>query len=355
MSLRFRLGILLIMPFVLATWGWSGMALLQSEKAEEAPYVVPHQITVASDAPHNLAPVQLTLRNPSRQPLRLLGIDASCGCTVIDAPKTAFVAAGSEIAFTVRGTPPGVGEKHASIRIRTDSPSHPVIHVPVVLMGRELEVPFVTSMPDRLDLKTTRQQPSAHEFSIRTLEPAGTPPWIDIPVASDAKFDVERITVSTEPDKAVPDVVRRSYTFRLNAPAILNEVLHTLRLQFASRPSSGKLRSIPVTYRLVPAVRAVPDELFFRSSEGDGAVKRTIVFQALDDSKAIAIHSHPIEKDWLRVGDVEPGMVGSSFAGRVLVQLVPEQLAGKGEATLRFSTDHPDCPTICVRVHKLGL
>ena len=351
-----RLGVLTLVLPLLTAWAWSGSTLVtQTATGAGKLEIAPRELVFdrADDRPSK--PARLTLRNVGDRPVRILDATSTCGCTVPDLPKTVSIEPGGSFMLAVTGSPPGIGEKQATLKIRTDSPSQELIRVPVVLKGKPLEVPFVTTMSERFDLRTTRSEPIRHEFSVHTREAAGLEPWLGEATADSPGCKVTLIDITEEPAPA--NSVRRHYRFRFTTPQPPRDgTPQTVHLQFTTtRPAQKAPSPVRVVYRFVPPVRAVPGELFFRLGDSETRpVERTIIFQT-EGATNVEIKPEPMDDAWLAVSEIEPQPAGSTLAGRATVRLLPDHLPDSAaETTLRFRTDHPDCPTIAVRVHVVG-
>lgn len=346
---------LAVLALLAATWGWSAFALLMSnDNADASIEVTPKEIVIHHAPSARPTPTRLTLKNTGNQSVRILAVESTCGCTLPDFSEPVEIAGGEEHVLEVSGTPPGIGEKQAALTVRIDSQAQPALRVPVLLKGKPLEVPYVSSLPERLELRTTRLEPLSHEFTVRIVESPNAKPWLGTPTADAADCEIDRLDMTEEPGPA--GSVLRSYRFRLNAPAPPSDGTPQHRqVRFAtSRPAQTEPRPMRVTYRFVPAVRAVPEEIFVRLSDSRETVERTILFQAEDASQEITITSEESTVNWLEAGQIESLSGESALIGRMTIRVDPDRLPmGTVDATLLFRTDHADCQAVPVRVHVL--
>ena len=359
-----RLVTLAVVGAALAAWGWSAFALWNSFDAEtvdavpEAPgaeggvLAIPAEITVVAPRTGDPEPIRLRLRNGTGRALRITGTESSCACTVPDLRTPAAIGPGEELAVTVRATPPQVGEKQASVTFHTDWPERPTVVVPVRLVGRPVEVPFVTEIPNRIVVRTTRPEPVEREFTLRTTEAADSEAWLRAATIDGAAGEVARLDVTDAPGPA--SWIRRVYRWRVRLPAPPADgatAAFLVRFETAP-PAPAQPKTVEVACRFVPAVSAAPEEVVFRLDEASEPAERTILFQREDLETPVAIRPLPLDVDWLEVGDFEPQPPGSPLAGRVPVRLLRDRLpdGAAAAATVRFASDHPDAPELAVRV-----
>ena len=340
-------GLLLATLLLLAVWGWAAVRLLRPvpPNAPGVLEVEPRELTFDFDPAGDPPPAVLTLRNIGGGPLRIGDITTTCGCTLAGRPGTALLTSGQSTTLRVQGRPAQIGSKRAAVTIAADGSS---ATVPVNLRGRQVQTPFATYVPQRLELRATRPEPMATEFTLRTVEAAGSPPWITAVQFDAAAGEVVRLDLSETPQPH--GTLARAYRYRLTVPFLPTEGVAAGRIGFATRPATPALaQTVAVLASLVPAVRAVPESLLVRWDEADVGMTRDVLFLTETPDRRVTVTPQPPAVDWVVFEPFEPGLPGSTLAGRASVRLLPERVPdGVAEIRLTFQTDDLDQPSVDV-------
>lgn len=126
-------------------------------------------------------PVELTFRLTNHGSIRLVlgNVQTSCGCTVPVPFTERQLSPAKSTTLTVRITPARYGTTQVTVGIPYHrNGSEQQIEVPVTLIGRTLDVPFVVRMPDYLRVQQFAAGSGRREFFIQTHEVRSADPWL---------------------------------------------------------------------------------------------------------------------------------------------------------------------------------
>jgi hypothetical protein len=186
--------------------------------------LVPRESTLTWESPNADGPIvaeyaelHFVLDNTGRRPVKVLGVDATCGCVkpVADPPD---VRPGETTKIAVKAITPATGTRVLPLVVHTDSPIIPDVRLIARMVVRR-KPPFLYGVTGDLNFRGRYSPALVAEFSIVTFESVGP---IDEPkVSTDLPFlRIARDEVSNEArgareadDVAGPFIVRtRRYT-----------------------------------------------------------------------------------------------------------------------------------------------
>lgn len=201
------------------------------------------------------------LRNTSHQPIEILNVKSSCGCTVPDPLPTQPVGPGKTAELPIMVSPAEFGTTHITLTIATNSNSTPSIPVKITARGKTVHAPYVAFAP--LQMRLAGNQPDAtieQEFTIQAIENRDAGPWIQAIKTRDPSVKCE--IVGTPDDKTyLGEIIRRIYVIRVQGKlAGRNSIIAELEIATAT-PATRPVAPIWVSVLYEPAVRAVPSLL----------------------------------------------------------------------------------------------
>jgi hypothetical protein len=119
----------------------------------------------------------LQLRNVGRTPLRIVGVETTCGCTVVDELPQRPIPVRGEVTLKVNVSLPDGGTKNTRLAIDYAGAASGRVVVPLELHGRRPNLPFARFRETGISLPITdRSQPVVRRLAIETVEQAGEPP-----------------------------------------------------------------------------------------------------------------------------------------------------------------------------------
>ncbi len=242
--------------------------------------LVPRESTLLWESPNAEGPIvaehaelEFRLDNPGGSPVKVLGIDATCGCVkpVADPPD---VKPGGMTTIILKAIRPSTGLRVMPLVVHTDSLVDPDVHLTARIIVRR-KPPFLYDVTGDLTFRGAFSPKLAGELSVVTFESEG--PTLEPKVATDLPFlEIGQAQVSDESagtrnaeTVGVPVIVRtRNYRVRLKElppdPAFIGTI--TVTDPFGRTGS----RSLNVVGQLdLPgSLRVVPRLLRLRKQEG---------------------------------------------------------------------------------------
>ena len=222
----------------------------------------------------------VTVRNDGRGPLRITGVDTSCGCTTVRGVSRPLLAAGESTKFEVSLSPPARGKKQTRVTVSTDSRLEPKASVPFLLRGALPPTPSVVECPKRLTVEFVAVEPATTELVVRTAETPGTPPWLaELRDAFGRSLSAVSAREEIESDdvEGVVRVYRLALTVPAPAPDTPDDVLDA-RLVTVGGDEVGPV--VRIARRSRPALEPQPSRVFVNLSRmSDGPVVRDVVLR----------------------------------------------------------------------------
>ena len=315
-----------------------------------------HRTTGSAEA------VTISLLNPTESPIRILGIDKSCECTIPEALKIDELAPGESTDLQLSLHPPQVGQLVSMVRVRTDADA-PELEIPITLIGQEapdLE-PYsdVRPIPDRVEFRGFQPgETVTRHITIYANENPGSSPWL-VGVVSDD----ERLACALLPDvkdqrhQDVPDgrVISRVYTarFETQMPHWDDGRVRT-KARFITAdgtPESQAFVNVEAICEI--PVGVAPKTLFISGADlAVGPVRRTIILRS-NDGQNVAVVSAACDTAGVGVSISQPTTDGEPVHVVVEVSSVPDTDLDQDlfRTSIHIETTHPLIPTIDVPLH----
>jgi hypothetical protein len=214
------------------------------------------------------------LRNDGQTPLRIVGVETFCGCTIVDQLPKHSIPAGSAAALKVKVSLPGSGTKVSQLAIDFAGSMTGRIVVPLELHGRKPDLPFALLRNTGVNLLIAdRAQPVTRQLSIETVEKAGDPPWI---VGLGSRTPWLTAALKGDPDVVATDAeqVTRRYWIDITATfPTTSEEPEFAEIEFATDSASTKRpANLRVMMTLAPVLKAVPAQLTISRKWADSGV-----------------------------------------------------------------------------------
>jgi uncharacterized membrane protein len=270
--------------------------------------------------------------NSGDAPLKILGIQASCGCTTVEGWEQT-VAPGEEGSFEVRfdaSNLSGKVLKHLTVTTNADN-----VEGGVVTLGIDADV----WLPVKLSsynasfgvMLKGRANPQPKKITITVIDEEST--RIGEPVCSDDYFDIRLEEI--DPGKeylltvSIPDLQERSVGGKITIP------LGNPRL---------KELTIPVYAKVADEVEATPESLLFPSNRGKSPVSRVITIFCHDKFSAFKIESVEVLDGEAITATLKPSQ---TYRWHQVVVTIPPGFDGSGsdaeteKTSILIRTNHP--------------
>lgn len=302
--------------------------------------------------------VRIELVNRGTSSVRLQQADVTCGCTVVDPFQLDILKPGGRTTLRVKVVLPEYGERLSRVLVHTSSQNTPIIPISLLLKGKDVNVPFASGWPTNLYMTGHRSgQIVERELTLRTMEAVESEPWLTSLQFSPENGEAHLIGIQDQPG-ITSQTISRLYSFRIQVPVSAQEdQVCVLKLvptftQEGQRP----VTAIRVESSFVPAVRAIPRELFISLRAGEKSASRALLIAYSDETPLMVAPSTP-RVDWLRVSEPEYLNESPSTLIRlnVRIELNEQQLGAVPMQTeVHLKTTCQDFPqiTVPVRVHR---
>jgi hypothetical protein len=205
----------------------------------------------------------LQLRNLGRTPLRIVGVETSCGCTVVDELPKQPLPSGGAATLKVKVSLPDSGTKVTQLGIDYAASTTGRIVVPLELHGRKPDLPFARLRDAGISLPIAdRTRSATRQLSIQTVEPAGEPPWI---VGLRPQAPWLTAVLKGEPEMGPSDAGQVARTYHLEIMATLPADAadsEFAEIEFETNSATTKRPpNLRVVTTLTPILKAVPAQL----------------------------------------------------------------------------------------------
>ncbi|GEM_PF-6357866 len=216
--------------------------------------------------------VAFHVSNGGTAPLHIERILSSCGCTVIDAPKTVLKPNESSVLRVAAVRPMAGGPSTVTVTIKSDSRIDPVKQLRITGFA-ERTPPFVANTSQRVFISGAS---ASTDFWVETIEAPSSAPWLD-DVSSSLPFArIERLAVKESSYK--DGFVRRTYSLRAAVGQLEQSGTHP-GLVLSSRAPDLK---VPITVVVPSRYRLRPEALFASLPAEETAASFVFVVQATD-------------------------------------------------------------------------
>lgn len=161
------------------------------------------------------------VKNRGTKPVLIDQVRTSCHCTLVEKLGNPTIDAGTSVEFTLKLQPPSIGQTNSHVDIQTRCGDDLKWHrLPVVLRGKELEVPhLVSTMPPQIWLNLNpSESDNSHVFSFETIEKKSATPWI-----TGVETSIEHLAAALEITRKIEldaEIERRVYAITFNPGAV---------------------------------------------------------------------------------------------------------------------------------------
>jgi len=271
--------------------------------------------------------VSFRLTNDGKIPIDILSTSASCGCTQIGALSKTKLSPGEFTTLEVQAALPTSGEKQSRLVVRFATDQHREVAIPITLVGEERKVPAIQFLPEQYEIRGFAFQDVSHRsFEIETVERSGTAPWL-LGFESEALSVRASVTVVKEEPRATNEVTR-TYTCEIEIEeSDFKESVSATWLQPSFRESPpATLPRIRMSVQRVPAVRAVPSELFVNKDQATRLPieRRILLINETDDAFEATVEGNDSGIEVERL----PSEQEKSRLFLVRIRAIPESTAG---------------------------
>lgn len=283
----------------------------------------------------------IRLRNRGRGDLRIERVLTDCGCSLVDSfPHV--LRSGESGLLNVEGYTAVAGSRTVHITIQSNCARRGRVAVELVLVDLT-QPPIVVSAPPCLRMDSTRPSDTMTWLAVRTVEAAGTTPWLQPRVTPKMPVLLTVESIKERIHQGGPHL-ERTYIYRLDfAPDAAVGTWYGAVVLTPPESSNGRPSAVPIVAIRAPRLHLNPDTIYFVVGPTDGDRPTTVatvldVVGTADDSPA-------------RIDSVEcsmPGlkaMVDPTNGNRLVVTCDPSRLSARE----RICTGH-----LSVRVSSSG-
>jgi hypothetical protein len=179
--------------------------------ATQEPLVAtPADATVDGSRPGQTGRVAYTLSNRSDRPVRVTRIKCCCGAMSQTDINTLLVPAGESRELVVQFSVPETGAQLERVEVEHDG-SRAVLLLTATLTGRK-PTPYLRDSPRQVAFFDLLSESASQPLTVRTVEPAGSPPWLGAAACDLPGATVERTGFA---ESLAGPVVQRTYEFRV--------------------------------------------------------------------------------------------------------------------------------------------
>lgn len=293
--------------------------------------------------------LRFKIKNRSQSKISIQSIDSSCGCTVVEAPKSGSLESKGEIELRVHVTVPPQGTRQSRVTLRT---LNGVYQIPIDLEGKPITVPLVSSFADRVEIRATGHgQQVRRQLNLIAIEKAGTAPWIKGVGSSNPNIRVE-IESPTEA-RGSDGTVRRQYPLAIVATSPdkdqPSESGWLTPIVDGPSPAGSSHRCFVVVQSVSP-IRAVPSEVLFAIHASEDLPHEKTVHLLFEPSNPVAPTLVKSNVSWL---DAELMETDSDRVIKLKVTLrsTPPDIGDQViRSEITISTGLPELPTFLLPV-----
>jgi len=255
------------------TLGFLGTAALVRYFKTRGPLLAvenPNRQIPPSEGDNRTPHVVFAIENAGSSLLHIKRITTSCGCTMIEAPKS-VLEPGERSSIHVTGVRPAVGAPATvTVTVLSDSRDEPIKKLQITGYS-EKGAPYVFSCSELVALDDVRENDRVQEFWIRTIEKERVPPWI---VACDSTLPFVHISLKGQKTEIYREgFVQRTYFLQARI-AVLPEPGEYRG--FVALPDSSDL-SVPVLVQVPHPIKSSPRALFASVSPDKSATFQLMV------------------------------------------------------------------------------
>lgn len=226
----------------------------------------PDNISVhyAEEGPNTrIVDVELVNEGPSTLKIEDVQTSSSCPCALADRLSQTLLNPGDHTKLRLRLTPPRYGQEEQMVFVRTNSPTRPIITIPVRLNGLPLEPPLIVHQPD--DIELVGHVPGelvSRSIQLTTTERADEEPWV-LSLGSESGTTEAELESAPTTTPQGGGLVLRTYSFRIQTGIPEDQIAPVVdRLRIVTRDNGpGERRDILVRTYHRPLIRLVPEEM----------------------------------------------------------------------------------------------
>ncbi|MBI1315103.1 DUF1573 domain-containing protein [bacterium] len=310
------------------------------------------------DVPEEPIPVdsgslELALANTGGTPVRILEVQSSCGCTIVDGDVPSVIEAGERASIPLRVSGSFYGAKDVRVTIRTDAERNPVQIASFRVAGKKLQPPYATQKSYVFRTEVERiDQEARTSFTIRTLEKKDSAHWLSALECSDS--DATAIVKLEDERPFVDATVERRYQVSFSIPSMVS---HPQGARFRlmpvlERPSAKPGPTVVVEVDVVHPLQAFPASVTLRAEREKRSVQQLLI--AARHNRPVAVSVQSDLPAGLQVTPRQTGK-GSSMNGQVFsIEVDWDALEpATDELDLTFLTDDTACPSVTVPVRLI--
>jgi hypothetical protein len=312
--------------------------------------VMPLELRAESTTPETRQ-IEARSVNRTNDRVRILGIDTSCGCTVVGKMDAMQIAPGATLRIPLSVTPPARGARTVSVRVRTDHPKKRLVTCEIQTVGYSDDLPKLVQLVSSIPLSGFQPGEALSErFAIRTLEEKNSRPWIEQLTADSTDVLLDSLPVVEERSMG-GEAILRSYAYQVTVPCPerVNQIReHLLRLKFSRSPDP---QSSPIRVKSFrkAIVQLIPEIVNVTVAVGDLPVERFVVME----SEHVSDWSCRLASDLpqgVTIDFLESSEVPQDRSRRIRIHVDPARLDIGSDSVerfrLSFATSIPQQPTL---------
>lgn len=293
--------------------------------------------------------LRFKIKNRSQSKISIQSIDSSCGCTVVEAPKSGSLESKGEIELRVHVTVPPQGTRQSHVTLRTLDGAY---QIPIDLEGKPITVPLVSNFTDRVEIRATGHgQQVRRQLNLVAIEKAGTEPWIRGISSSNTNIRVE--VESPKETLGRDGTVRRQYPLTIVATSPdhdqPSESGWLTPLVDGPSPAGSSHRCFVVVQSVSP-VRAVPSEVLFTISASEDLPSEKTVHLLFESPNSVAPTLAKSNASWLDAELMESDS-NRVCKLKVILRNTPSEIGDQVvRSEITISTGLPELPTFTLPV-----
>ena len=250
------------------------------------------------------ATAKFVVRNVGGRPVRVVEVTSSCGCAT-PSVTPALIPPGETSIVAVEATPILVGEKVATIALKTDSPETPEVSLKLHIVGNR-RPPFLLRAGGELTFMGDFSAEDTREFLVVMIVPEAekTPPVI----GNSADFlSVSAPTVTTKPHSG-SGIVEKHYFYRVAISGEPPVGVYRGEITATDPWDKDRKEHVVVSIEKPPAFRVVPSHLLLATEADGSAAPSTFVVMSRTAIPDLAIEidggkASPLVAEMVKMSD----------------------------------------------------
>ena len=224
---------------------------------------------------NNMAQARFRVKNIGGRPVAVVATESSCGCAAPSVePRT--IAPGAIGTVDVAAAALAIGERTATITLRTDSNVTPAVVLRLQIVGSR-EPPFVSAARGDVTFDDETALGEAREFFVQTAELKGSEPSPPMVSGGFAGLTISPGRLHSEKPSASPDAVARAYLYeaRLDKPYPNRRL--TGEIKISDPWDSTNVFTILARAEVPPVLRVVPSTVTIHRITGVDRPSATVL------------------------------------------------------------------------------